>query len=102
VYTRASNAAKKVDEEINSYNKKITKQNDILKNSKTIWKSDDGNSFRKKYNEALNKSKSIVKKYNSIESSLNRLSSKIRKAIDERERAAKKASVLNSNGMRAL
>jgi len=47
VYTRASNAAKKVDEEINSYNKKITKQNDILKNSKTIWKSDDGNSFRK-------------------------------------------------------
>ena len=47
MYTRASNAAKKVDEEINSYNKKITKQNDILKNSKTIWKSDDGNSFRK-------------------------------------------------------
>lgn len=85
------NTAHKLDNEINSFNKIIKKQTDYLGNTKTFWKSENGNIIRDKYNDALKKSKLITSKYVSVESNLYQLSSKIQKADSARKQAAQKA-----------
>lgn len=90
MYNDTINTSRRLDDEINSCNNLIRKHNDYLRNTKTFWKSDNGDLIRNKYNESLNILKSVIKKYNGIESNLNRLSNKILKAINAREQASKK------------
>lgn len=88
MYSSADRISRNINEEIDIYNSKAKKYNDCVMNSKSFWKSNNGNSYRGEYTLLMIKLFFLSRKYNYIEAKFSRLSNRISKAIDERRRQA--------------